>query len=238
MTHGPLPPDDAFAATLPTLERRLARRLEGFGDIVFGFAVSQCALQLPIAHGHVDLEHPLALLFYFGTFALLASLWLTYHRLLSGTYRPSSVDLVLAFAYLALVTLMPFAMYSVSHQTATLEDARAALAEYATLFAALMAIAAVIGMRNLRRGWWFIDVDERTATWCAFLRRCALCAIMSLAVTVDLIFGPTWTTPVFFLIPIVLRSLRMFNKRPPPEHRLGIGPAPAAPVPTSATAPA
>ena len=220
----------SFASTLSGRERRLAGRLEGFGDIVFGFAVSQCALQLPTVRGHVDLTHPFALLFYLGTFALLASMWLTYHRLLSGTYRPTTVDLILAFAFLAFVSLMPYAMYSVSHETATLDDARAALAEYAILFAMLMAIAAFVGIRNLRRGWWFLDDDERFSNWIAFLRRCFLCALMTAATGVDVLFGPTASTIAFLAIPIGLRLIRMLVKKMPSAGALRVTPSrPPAP---------
>ncbi len=226
------PLEASFDSTLTRSQRRLAGRLEGFGDIVFGFAVSQCALQLPTVRGHVDLTHPLALLFYLGTFTLLASLWLTYHRLLSVTYVPSGVDLVLAFAFLAVVSLMPYAMYSVSHQTATFEDARAAVAEYAILFAMLMAIAAFIGIRNLRRGWWYLDDDERRTNWVACVRRCFLCGVMAAATGVDLIFGPTISTIPFLTIPIGLRLIRVFVKRTPTTAALRVTNSPPSPAPS------
>jgi uncharacterized membrane protein len=215
MTDGSTPPDRSFVATLPALERRLAGRLEGFGDIVFGFAVSQCALELPTIRGHVDLSHPLALAFYFGTFALLASLWLTFHRLMSGPFRPRRIDLTLAFAYLALVSLMPYALYAISQQQATEEDARAAVGAYAALFAVLMAIAATIGIRNLRRGWWAMDGDERRASWIAFLRRAVLSVTMTIALIIDVLFGPTLSSIVFFTIPLSIRLAVIMGKTPP-----------------------
>jgi uncharacterized membrane protein len=229
MHHTPPPAEGSFAATLPVLERRLAGRLEGFGDIVFGFAVSQCALELPTSHGRVDLTHPVALLFYFGTFALLASLWLTYHRLMSGTFRPRRIDLFLAFFYLALVSLMPYALYSISHERQTLEDARAAIAVYSALFATLMAVAGVIGFRNLRRGWWSMDDDERQKSWIAFLRRCALASVMTVAVIVDLTVGPEQATIPFFVIPFWIRLVVWLGKAPRPKL-LGIEAPEPAPV--------
>jgi uncharacterized membrane protein len=145
--------DIAFSETLTPRQRRLGGRLEGFGDIVFGFAVSQCALQLPTSNGHVDLAQPFALLLYFATFALVASLWLIFHRLMSGTYVPVGVDLFLAFAYLALVSLIPYAMYAITHTTATtLAGARAAVAAYTAIYAAMTLISSILSMRNLRRG--------------------------------------------------------------------------------------
>jgi uncharacterized membrane protein len=206
--------DRDFAATLSPRERRLASRLEGFGDIVFGFAVSQCALQLPTVGGHVDLGHPFNLLYYFGTFALLAVLWLTYHRLLSGPYKPDRPDLGVAFEYLALVSLMPYAMYSTAHAE-SLASARAGVAEYAILFASMMGLAAVLGFRNLRRGWWTLDDHERGLLWTGFLRQCVVCVMMALGAVVDLTLGPTSASLAFFGIFIVIKLVRMRFKEPP-----------------------
>jgi len=203
-------------------ERRLATRLEGFGDIVFGFAVSQCALELPTAHGHVDFAHPVSLASYFGTFALLASLWLTYHRLLSGSYRPTRLDLFLALAYRALVSLMPFAMYSVTREQESLASARAAIAEYAILFASMMGSAAVLTLRNLRRGWWTIGDDERTLTWSAFLRQCVLCALMLVAFATDLTLGPAASSVAFIAIFPATSLLRMRVKAAPSAAALRV----------------
>jgi uncharacterized membrane protein len=145
--------ETAFPATLTARERRLSGRLEGFGDIVFGFAVAQCALQLPTTNGHVDLAQPLALAFYFATFALVATLWLIFHRLMSGTYVPSGIDLFIAFAYLALVSLIPYGMYSLTHGAPTLARARSAVGAYTAIYATMALLAAILSMRNIRRGY-------------------------------------------------------------------------------------
>ncbi|MBD5653989.1 MAG: hypothetical protein IAI50_02270 [Candidatus Eremiobacteraeota bacterium] len=206
-----------FSATLSVRDRRLAGRLEGFGDIVFGFAVSQCGLQLPMANGHVDLARVTGLLLYFATFALLASLWLTYHRLLAGPYKPTRIDLCIAFSYLALVSLMPYALYSVSHETESAAQARTAVAEYAILFAAMMGLAALLSLRNLRRGWWHIDEEDRDLLWLAVARRTMLCTLMLCAVPVDLMYGPAIGSIPFLFIFIGLRVVRMrFSHAPRP----------------------
>jgi uncharacterized membrane protein len=192
---------------LPRSARRLATRLESFGDIVFGFAVSQCALELPIARGHVDMARPLGLLLYFGTFALLASLWLGYHRMMAGAYKPAGLDLFLAFAFLALVSLMPFAQYAISHETATLATARVVVAEYAAIYAVLTAIGGIVNARNLRRE----DPDrteDRDRTWTALLRQIVISAIMTLAFCLDLAVGPIWSMPVTIAIPVAIRIAR------------------------------
>jgi len=211
--------------TLTPRERRLAGRLEGFGDIVFGFAISQCALLLTNAGGRVDLARPAALAVYIGTFALLASLWLIYHRMMSSAFKPAGIDLVLAFSYLALVSLMPYAMYALTHQVASLEAARIAFAEYAGLYALLTALAAAITMRNLRRGWYGFADGERDLVWFGFVRNCAVCTFMSIGLVVDLATGPTAGSLCSLLIFVVMRFARLRFRRAPQAKRLRIAPS-------------
>jgi len=219
--------ESAYAATLPPRERRLAARLESFGDIVFGFAVSQCVIQLPLLHGRIDLERSANLAEYFGTFAILVSLWLTFHRVMSESFRPTGVDLLLAFVYLAFVTLMPFAMYSLSHETASLSAARRAIAEYTTLFATLLIIGAILTLRNLRRGWYVISQEDRNFAWTALVRRSALALVLILVLTIDLLVGPTQSSLFFPLMAVVQWVVRARFKIAPPSTRLRI------PIPTT-----
>jgi len=215
--------DIAFSETLTPRQRRLGGRLEGFGDIVFGFAVSQCALQLPTSNGHVDLAQPFALLLYFATFALVASLWLIFHRLMSGTYVPVGVDLFLAFAYLALVSLIPYAMYAITHTTATtLAGARAAVAAYTAIYAAMTLIASILSMRNLRRGYFYVSADDRRLGWASFVRGTVLCVIMAGAFAIDRVFGPSWAgLELLFIVPAI-RIARMFYPEAPSAEALRI----------------
>ncbi len=218
-------PRPGFAETLSPRERRLAGRLEGFGDIVFGFAISQCALLLTNAGGRVDLSRPVALGIYLGTFAILASLWLIYHRMMSSAFKPAGIDLLLAFTYLAFVSLMPYAMYALTHQTASLEAARRAFAEYAALYALLTALAAAITMRNLRRGWYGFDNGERDLIWWGFVRYCAVCTSMWIGFIVDLADGPTAGSLCFLMIFVVMRLARLRFLHAPQAERLRIAPS-------------
>jgi uncharacterized membrane protein len=224
--------ESAYAATLPPRERRLAVRIEGFGDIVFGFAVSQCAIQLPLLRGHVDIARGASLAAYFGTFAILVSLWLTFHRILSESFRPKGIDLFLAFAYLAFVTLMPFAMYSLSHQTQSLEAARTAIAEYAILFAILLLIGAILTLRNLRRGWYVMGADDRDFAWIAFVRRVSLACVLSLALGLDVFVGPIQSSASFVLMAVAPAIVRLRVRHAPQAARLRI-PTPQTGVATT-----
>ncbi len=217
------PHNASFSATLRVRERRLAGRLEGFGDIVFGFAVSQSALQLPVVHGHVDLGHPAALIFYFLTFGLLASLWLIYHRMLSGAFKPTGIDLLLSFAYLALISLVPYAMYEITHNNDA-TSGRSALSYYLALYAVMTVFATVLTLRNVRRGFFYMDAEERDYAWLTLLRQAVLCAMMSVALGVDLLTGPVAAGIFLCFIPIVVRLIRKSFPHSPSAARLRVKP--------------
>ncbi len=207
--------ESAYAATLPPRERRLAGRLEGFGDIVFGFAVSQCALQLPMVGGHAEFGGVASLAAYFGTYAVLALLWITFHNMMSGAFRPSSLDLLVAFAYLALVTLMPYALYWMVHRQPSLESARLAVAQYAVVFALLLLFAAAIMFRNLRRGWHMTDERERRQQWYSLLRRAVMGVVILSALVVDLTIGPFQSSFVFMILSVAPRIVKLASPAPP-----------------------
>ena len=214
--------ETAFPATLTARERRLSGRLEGFGDIVFGFAVAQCALQLPTTNGHVDLAQPLALAFYFATFALVATLWLIFHRLMSGTYVPSGIDLFIAFAYLALVSLIPYGMYSLTHGAPTLARARSAVGAYTAIYATMALLAAILSMRYIRRGYFYLGDDDRDHAWATFVRQAILFVLMAGGLCLDRFFGPAWAGLELLCIFPAIRVVRWRFPHSPSAEALRI----------------
>jgi uncharacterized membrane protein len=183
-------------------------------------------LQLPIARGHVDIGHPTALLLYFGTYAIIASLWLIYHRMLSGTYRPAGVDLALPFAYLAFVSLIPYAMYEIAHNRDA-ESARTSLFYYLAIYATMTALSAVLTFRNMRRGYFYLDAGDRDFTWLTLLRQLVLCGMMSVALVINAFFGPARAGIFLILIFVAVRVARMLFPHAPSAARLRLR-APAA----------
>jgi uncharacterized membrane protein len=103
----------AFEATLTPNQRHLARRLESFGDVVFGFTISQLALQFSLPQVPSGLvAHGYSYAIYAITFAAIALLWLSYHQMLSATYAPLPLDLLVTFGFLGFTGLVPYAMYA------------------------------------------------------------------------------------------------------------------------------
>ena len=215
-------PLGSFGAMQPARERRLAGRLEGFADIVFGFAVSQCALQLVTARGQVDLTDPLALVLYFSTFAILASLWMMFHRIVSGAFAPVGIDLFGAFAFLAFVSLIPYAMDAATHAVGSGVAARAALARYTALYCLTTAVAAALNLRNLRRGWTYGDAAEHDRVWRALLRQSVVSALMGGASIIDVGFGPAPGSISLVTIPVAIRLARIRFGRTPSANKLRI----------------
>jgi uncharacterized membrane protein len=174
------------------------------------------------ARGRVDISHPLALLLYFGTFASLALLWLSFHRILTTAFRPARIDLVLAFAFLAFVSLIPYAMYAQTHDVETLESARRAVGEYSALYALLTGIGLVVTIRNLRRGWYYFDEAERDWVWLGFVRNCLVCCVMIISTVVDAVFGPTASGLTDMTLLVIVRIARMRFRHPPSAAKLRI----------------
>ncbi len=161
------------------------------------------------------------MLLYFGTFAVIASLWLIYHRMLSGTYKPVGIDLALPFAYLALVSLIPYAMYEIAHNS-DVESARISLFYYTAIYATLTALAATLTFRNMRRGYFHLDSDERDFAWFATLRLAAVCGMMICALTMDGFAGPATAGFFLLLIPVAIRLMRKLCPHAPSAARLRI----------------
>ena len=177
-------------SALTERERHLARRLEGFGDVVFGFAIAQLALQLDLPKAPSDLYgHPIKYVLYFATFTLLALLWLAFHRMLTGAYRPTRIDLIVTFGYLAFVGLVPYAMYANVHFAGKADSAAVGLATYLTCAFGTAAMSSVISFRNAARGRGAADVVELRRQWRLAVATAYVSGVMFVALVIDLTLG-------------------------------------------------
>jgi uncharacterized membrane protein len=181
-----------FRDTLSEKDAHLARRLEGFGDVVFGFSVSQLALQLNLPRTTQDLVgDPIRYFLYFATFAALAGFWLRFHRMIAGAFRPAPADLVTVFFYLAFVGLVPYALYANSHFAinGSLEGSRLGLATYLLCVTMLSLSGTVVQFRNFRRGYLFFDDVERRKAWQSTVTGAAIVLGCGFSLMVDLTAG-------------------------------------------------
>jgi uncharacterized membrane protein len=91
--------------------QRFARRLEAFSDIVFGFALAQCAFALDVPKTLAELPARANDLLYFAvTFALIGAFWFMHYRVFHYAFAGEFLDVFLNFVLLAAVALLPYAM--------------------------------------------------------------------------------------------------------------------------------
>jgi len=207
--------------TLSAKDAHLARRLEGFGDVVFGFSVSQLALQLSLPQTPQDLVgNPIRYFLYFATFAALAGFWLRFHRILSGAFRPTPVDLVAVFFYLAFIGLVPYALYANSRfsMTGSAEGGRIGLAAYLLCIAMLSLSSSFVQLRNFRRGYYFFDAAERKKSWQTTVVSGVLTLACGFALTIDLTAGVVWGGLASILIGLSAAVARRAARVPSPAR--------------------
>jgi uncharacterized membrane protein len=209
----------SFHDTLHAHDRRLALRLEGLGDVVVGFAMSQLVIQLPQAGQAIHARSAVQVVAYFGTFAVLVMLWLNFHRMMSTAFAPRRFDLFLAFAYLGFASLMPYAMNSVfaaMRDAATISDSASAYAigTYALAFSMTFLTSSIIWWRNLRRGWYHFEDEERNVAWRSTFRLTAIGIMMAVVLLIDIFAGPQRAGLSFALLFIPQVLARFFRTAP------------------------
>jgi uncharacterized membrane protein len=212
-----------FQETLPESERHFVRRLEGFGDIVFGFSMSQLALQLVQPNAPAELLHVFRFVVYFGTFAALVGLWLNFHRMMSGAFEPTRIDVFIAFAYLAFATTFPWAMNVLMHLSSHPEWVRAGFGVYLCSSVGTTLPAAIIAWRNYRRGSPYFDDVQRLRVWRRLITVTSVSVNLLIAlgidafVPVDLLWNavPPAVIPLALIAVVIRIAVALFAKKPP-----------------------
>jgi uncharacterized membrane protein len=217
---------DAFEATLRPAQRHLARRLESFGDVVFGFTISQLVLQFPLPVVPTDLvAHSFRYVVYFITFALIALLWLGYHRVLSTAYAPTPADLSLTFVFLMFVGLTPYAMYAYLHFLTSVDGVRYGLGAYLICGIGTTGASTLIRARNYQRGASYLDPIERLKMYQRLLFTSLVVVILAFVLVVD-VLANTIGTLAFILLPFANVLIRRIVRIAPVPG----GPAVTAPA--------
>jgi len=159
---------------------------------VFGFSVSQLALQLSLPQTPQDLVgNPVRYFLYFATFAALAGFWLRFHRMIAGAFRPAPFELVAVFFYLAFIGLVPYALYANAHfaMNGSAQGGRIGLAAYLLCITMLALSSAAVQVRNFLRGYHVFDERERRKAWESSVVSVAVTLTTAFALTVDLAIG-------------------------------------------------
>jgi uncharacterized membrane protein len=91
--------------------QRFTRRLEAFSDIVFGFALAQCAVALEVPKNVDDvLSHAGELIYFVITFVLIVMFWVMHYRIFHYVFAARTWDVALNFLLLATIALLPYAL--------------------------------------------------------------------------------------------------------------------------------
>lgn len=184
-------------------ERHLSTRLEAFGDIVFGFALSFSALQLTIPNHVSDLADPIHFFLYGATFAILITYWLRFHRVLTTGFRPDRFDRSMLFGFLASVSLMPWSMQSFVHLLrGTDADARSGFALYLIVLFGVTVFNVILEFRGLAHAYGVLDDAKRARSWQAAVRGSVASIAVVVALAIDVIAGIHWAwVPIVIMVP-------------------------------------
>ncbi len=91
--------------------QRFTRRLEAFSDIVFGFALAQCAVALEVPKNLGDvLAHADELIYFLVRFVLIVMFWVMHYRIFHYVFAARTLDVALNFLLLATIALLPYAL--------------------------------------------------------------------------------------------------------------------------------
>ena len=136
------------------------RRLENFSDIVFGFSISLLALQLDVPKTAADIN-PWHYLYFFLTFAVLASMWYMHYRMFRFAFAAQPLDVVLNFALLGCVAFLPYSLQLlVRYGNSTLPAIL-----YGIDFGTVYLLTAILNLRGLHH--WMRSLSEplRSRLW-------------------------------------------------------------------------
>jgi uncharacterized membrane protein len=196
------------------------RRLEAFSDIVFGLSLAQTAIQLQVPGTVYELTHHfLRYLIFFGTFALIAGLWMAHYRIFRLAFEPEPLDIFLNFVFLAFTALLPYAMLT----NIKFNGEPFALGLYAIGFSGTSLPMLIISLRGLGRRDPTLSDAERLALWKATLRNA--CVVAAALATLGLLpFLPTYLAILPFpVIMIAMAFIRRSVRTVPARYQ----PAPA-----------
>ncbi len=201
-----------YRQSLPLGERHFVGRLESFGDIVVGFSMSQLALQLEIPKTPHDVfAHPFGYFIFFIAFAVVSVFWFRFHRIMSTGFAPHRPDVVLLFAFLAFVALIPYALVTYMRLRGPDGYSPEGVMLYLSVFLGLVTFSWVLTLRGMRRAWGYLDGKQRRDTWRAIVAGGIGIPIFAAAVLVVAVLGTRGFSALIVLglaIPLATRILR------------------------------
>ena len=213
----------SFRESLPANQRHAIGRFESFGDVVVGFSMSLLALQLDIPKTPDDVfGHASRYLVFFAAFGTVSLFWLRFHRLMSTGFVPHHQDIVLLFAFLAFVALMPYALLTYSRLQRSTLSSPEALMLYIGVFLGAIGFGWLLTLRGMRRAWTYLDAVERRQSWRAFVAGGTAIPVLAAALAVLATNGSRGFSVVIVLVFAIPLARRLW--RQPATWVLGVAP--------------
>lgn len=160
--------------TTPQERDRFTRRLESFGDLVFGFSLSLLATRLDLPADAHEIFAPKRVLPFIITFAVICAMWLEHYRIFRYHFSARTIDVFLNFFFLFGLALLPYAV----QLFITFNQSPITLGFYLGDFAIVMAGLATMRLRGLIAGAADLSERERLRDWKRVLLQFGLVCVM------------------------------------------------------------
>jgi uncharacterized membrane protein len=147
----PHPTSDAAPRwSLDQDQQHVIARLEGFTDVIFGFAIFTAAMNLKVPENARDLvDQKFEFFVFFCNFVFITSLWWQQHRIFAAYFKPTPMAIIGHFAFLGCTAMLsyPLQLYMQHHKS--LVVIQTYLAGFATVYF-LQTLLIFMGRRNLQ----------------------------------------------------------------------------------------
>lgn len=192
-------------------KRRFAKRLESFSDIVFGFALAQCAisLELPRSLGDAPVLVPRLLLFVI-TFVLVATFWAMHYRMFRWMFAAERIDIALNVALLGDVALLPFALQLFFR----FRGAPLAYAGYGAVLGVAFGLLALLSFRGFRKYQPTIPAAMQLGLWRSVVRHAVSAIVLLGSLPLILRYGSEGNA-AWLVVPVALVVIPRLIRRAP-----------------------
>ncbi len=131
-------------------QQHVIARLEGFTDVIFGFAIFTAAMNLKVPENAKDLvDQKFEFFVFFCNFVFITALWWQQHRIFAAYFKPTPLAIICHFAFLGCTAMLsyPLQLYMQHHKS--LVVIQTYLAGFATVYF-LQTLLIFLGRQNLR----------------------------------------------------------------------------------------
>lgn len=190
-------------------EQHVIARLEGFTDVIFGFVIFMLATNMKVPADELELVNQrYEFLIFFANFAFVAALWWQQHRIFANYFRPTTLSIVILFAFLGCTALLSYPLQLYFQEINSRRVIQTYLVGFAVVYL-LQTLLIQLGRWNLRN---VLSADRqwRGRVFAAISGALGLTGLLAFILT--LFIGPGGAV-LMFLIPVVVPVARLISRR-------------------------